>query len=99
LSILFSVIIRFAVKSGSLPDQVPLKTTPLKHNVTATEPLSIVPPCDVITPECLQGLYFLPNAPAIQPSNIIAVTGYGSNWAQQADLTVRYVNLVPVGHF
>ncbi|KAJ6507051.1 family S53 protease-like protein [Mycena sanguinolenta] len=40
----------------------------------------------VITPTCLQELYGIPTTPATEASNTLLVTGYGDQFAQQADL-------------
>lgn len=39
-----------------------------------------------VTPACLQALYGIPTTPATQSSNTLAVTGFISQWANQADL-------------
>jgi len=96
----FNTAIRFAVGNGSFP----LKVIPLKQNGTVTEPGAqpgaVPSSCNqVVTPACLQALYGLPTALATQSSNRIAVAGFLNQWAQQADLSVRYYNLFAVLDF
>jgi tripeptidyl-peptidase-1 len=45
-------------------------------------------PDGVITPTCLQDLYGIPATPATEKSNILAATGYESEFASIADLAV-----------
>lgn len=79
--------------------RLPLISTPLKKNGTATSPQAHGPQpaatapssCDsIITPACLQSLYGLPTTAATQASNGIAVAGLLGQYAQQADLTVSW---------
>ncbi|EJD45534.1 family S53 protease-like protein [Auricularia subglabra TFB-10046 SS5] len=42
---------------------------------------------DMVTPACVQALYGVPTAPATQPSNVLAITGFNEQYASQADLT------------
>lgn len=91
---------RFVIGNGNLP----LKFTPLKKNGTATnasgpQPADIPSSCNsIVTPACIEDLYGIPIVLATQPSNQLAVAGYGQQYAQQVELTVRHLSLSAVGY-
>ncbi|KAI0294269.1 family S53 protease [Multifurca ochricompacta] len=63
---------------------LPIISTPAKVIVPDVAPAS----CDTaMTPTCLQQLYGIPATVATQPSNKLAVSGFISQFANQADLT------------
>ena len=67
----------------------------LAHNVSSVQNLStraIPSSCSHrITPACLQAIYNIPTTPATQSSNKLAVPGYIKEYANEADLKVRFV--------
>jgi tripeptidyl-peptidase I len=93
-------VFRFTIGNGTLP----LKLTPLKKNGTATnasgpQPADVPSSCNlVVTPACIEDLYGIPTVLATQSSNQLAVAGYGQQYAQQAELTVRHLSLSAVGY-
>jgi tripeptidyl-peptidase-1 len=48
-----------------------------------------------VTPTCLQDLYGIPSTPATQSSNILGVSGFIQQFANQADLTTFLTDLRP----
>lgn len=61
-----------------------LKTEKPVENVGASPDASS---CSTsITPACLESLYSIPTTPATNKANSIGVTGYGDQYANQADL-------------
>ena len=77
---------------------------PLGHQPTFSTPLSI--PKDIasrqvpascnttITPACLQALYGIPTTRATQSSNVLGVSGFIGQFANQADLKVSMCELL-----
>ncbi|CCM03029.1 uncharacterized protein FIBRA_05146 [Fibroporia radiculosa] len=58
-------------------------STGVRRRSTDAEPSACE---EQVDPACLQTLYGIPTTPATQSSNLIGVTGYGEEWANEADL-------------
>ncbi|PCH39539.1 family S53 protease-like protein [Wolfiporia cocos MD-104 SS10] len=72
---------------------ITFSAAPFKSSLSATrvslpDTLSSEPSaCEqYVDPACLQALYGIPMTPATETSNQIGVTGYGEEWANEADL-------------
>lgn len=65
---------------------------PLPKNIEPTVNLTsnaVPASCNsVVTPACLEALYGVPTSPATQSSNVLGVSGFIDQFANQADLKV-----------
>ncbi|CAL1707451.1 unnamed protein product [Somion occarium] len=78
--------------------QVPVFSSPIKVDTSKTNLSSDAVPAScasVITPACLQALYSIPTTRATQSSNVLAVSGFIEQFANQADLTQFLTALRP----
>ena len=79
--------------------KVPVFSTPAKASVTQANLTSDAVPAscaNTITPACLQALYNIPTTRATQSSNVLAVSGFIEQFANQADLRVCHFLIPPV---
>lgn len=67
--------------------RAPAQKLTLPPSGTATAPAS----CNsIVTPTCLIDLYAIPTTPATQKSNVLGVSGFIDQFANEADLEVRF---------